>query len=52
MKNKLLDLTPSIYKQRKDEVGARAEEWHNQIEKIVEKFYQELDGMQKEHEDV
>lgn len=28
---KLLDSTPSIYKQRKDEVRARAEEWHNQI---------------------
>lgn len=48
---KLLDSTPSIYKQRKDEVRARAEEWHKQIVRIVEKLHQELDSMQKEHED-
>lgn len=49
---KLLDSTPLIYKQRKDEVRARAKECHNQIEKIVEKLHQELNGMQKEHKDV
>uniref|UniRef100_K1QIG1 Uncharacterized protein n=1 Tax=Magallana gigas TaxID=29159 RepID=K1QIG1_MAGGI len=37
---------------RKDEVTARGEEWHKQIEKIVKKLHQELDDMQKEHKDV
>ncbi|XP_052676876.1 tripartite motif-containing protein 2-like [Crassostrea angulata] len=40
----------SIYKQKKDEVTARGEEWHKEIEKTVKKLHQELDDMQKEHE--
>ncbi|XP_065945333.1 protein wech-like [Magallana gigas] len=47
---KLLTSISSIYKLRKDEVTARGEEWHRQIEKIVKKLHQELDDMQKEHE--
>ncbi|XP_052697508.1 uncharacterized protein LOC128175721 [Crassostrea angulata] len=49
---KLLSSISSIYKQRKDEVTARGEEWHKQIEKTVKKLHQELDDMQKEHEAV
>ncbi|XP_065944627.1 E3 ubiquitin-protein ligase TRIM71 [Magallana gigas] len=49
---KLLSSISSIYKQRKDEVTARGEEWHKQIEKTVKKLHQELDDMQKEHETV
>uniref|UniRef100_A0A8W8I1N9 B box-type domain-containing protein n=1 Tax=Magallana gigas TaxID=29159 RepID=A0A8W8I1N9_MAGGI len=49
---KLLSSISSIYKLRKDEVTARGEEWHKQIEKIVKKLHQELDDMQKEHETV
>lgn len=40
----------SIYKQRKDEVTARGEEWHKEIEKTVKKLHQELDNMQMKHE--
>uniref|UniRef100_K1Q039 Tripartite motif-containing protein 45 n=2 Tax=Magallana gigas TaxID=29159 RepID=K1Q039_MAGGI len=47
---KLLSSIYTIYKQKKDEVTARGEEWHKQIEKTVKKLHQELDGMQKEHE--
>eukprot|EP00105_Crassostrea_gigas_P013445 XP_011429764.1 PREDICTED: uncharacterized protein LOC105329957 [Crassostrea gigas] len=47
---KMLSTISSIYKQRKDEVTARGEEWHKQIEEIVKKLHQELDDMQKEHE--
>ncbi|XP_065944637.1 E3 ubiquitin-protein ligase TRIM45 isoform X2 [Magallana gigas] len=49
---KLLSSISSIYKQRKDEVTARGEEWHKQIEETVKKLHQELDDMQKEHETV
>ncbi|XP_065944671.1 E3 ubiquitin-protein ligase TRIM71-like [Magallana gigas] len=49
---KLLSSISSIYKLRKDEVTARGEEWHKQIEKTVKKLHQELDDMQKEHEAV
>uniref|UniRef100_K1PZQ8 Tripartite motif-containing protein 45 n=1 Tax=Magallana gigas TaxID=29159 RepID=K1PZQ8_MAGGI len=49
---KLLSSISSIYKLRKDEVTARGEDWHKQIEEIVKKLHQELDDMQKEHEAV
>eukprot|EP00105_Crassostrea_gigas_P001662 XP_011413917.1 PREDICTED: E3 ubiquitin-protein ligase TRIM36-like [Crassostrea gigas] len=49
---KMLSSIPSIYKQRKDEVTARGEEWHKQIEETVKKLHQELDDMRKEHEAV
>nr|XP_034325615.1 uncharacterized protein LOC117689257 [Crassostrea gigas] len=49
---KLLSSISSIYKLRKDEVTARGEEWHTQIEEAVKKLHQELDDMQKEHEAV
>eukprot|EP00105_Crassostrea_gigas_P021094 XP_011440106.1 PREDICTED: uncharacterized protein LOC105337176 [Crassostrea gigas] len=49
---KMLSSISSYYKQRKDEVTARGEEWHKQIEKTVKKLHQELDDMQKEHEAV
>nr|XP_011442633.2 uncharacterized protein LOC105338975 [Crassostrea gigas] len=49
---KMLSSMSSIYKQRKDEVTARGEEWHKQIEETVKKLHQELDDMQKEHEAV
>nr|XP_034325613.1 E3 ubiquitin-protein ligase Trim36 [Crassostrea gigas]XP_034325614.1 E3 ubiquitin-protein ligase Trim36 [Crassostrea gigas] len=49
---KLLSSISSIYKLRKDEVTARGEEWHKQIEEAVKKLHQELDDMQKEHEAV
>nr|XP_034327002.1 uncharacterized protein LOC117689525 [Crassostrea gigas] len=49
---KLLTSISSIYQLRKDEVTARGEEWHKQIEEIVKKLHQELDDMQKEHEAV
>uniref|UniRef100_K1QUM6 Tripartite motif-containing protein 45 n=1 Tax=Magallana gigas TaxID=29159 RepID=K1QUM6_MAGGI len=49
---KLLSSIPSIYKKKKDEVTARGEEWHKQIEETVKKLHQELDDMQKEHEAV
>ncbi|XP_052699314.1 uncharacterized protein LOC128176806 [Crassostrea angulata] len=49
---KLLSSIPSIYKLRKNEVTARGEEWHKQIEETVNKLHQELDDMQKEHEAV
>nr|XP_034325999.1 uncharacterized protein LOC117689318 isoform X2 [Crassostrea gigas] len=46
---KMLSSISSIYKLRKDEVSARGEEWHKQIENTVKKLHQELDDMQKEH---
>ncbi|XP_052697169.1 E3 ubiquitin-protein ligase TRIM36-like [Crassostrea angulata] len=49
---KMLSSISSIYKQRKDEVTARGEEWHKQIEETVKKLHQELDDMQREHEAV
>nr|XP_011439546.2 uncharacterized protein LOC105336787 [Crassostrea gigas]XP_011439547.2 uncharacterized protein LOC105336787 [Crassostrea gigas]XP_011439549.2 uncharacterized protein LOC105336787 [Crassostrea gigas] len=49
---RLLSSIFSIYKQRKDEVTARGEEWHKQIEETVKKLHQKLDDMQKEHETV
>ncbi|XP_052697509.1 uncharacterized protein LOC128175722 [Crassostrea angulata] len=49
---KMLSSISLYYKQRKDEITARGEEWHKQIEKTVKKFHQELDDMQKEHEAV
>nr|XP_034327004.1 uncharacterized protein LOC117689527 isoform X1 [Crassostrea gigas] len=49
---KMLSSISLYYKQRKDEVTARGEEWHKQIEKIVKKLHQDLDDMQKEHEAV
>uniref|UniRef100_A0A8W8I1Q8 B box-type domain-containing protein n=1 Tax=Magallana gigas TaxID=29159 RepID=A0A8W8I1Q8_MAGGI len=49
---KLLSSISSIYQLRKDEVTARGEEWHKQIEETVKKLHQELDGMQKEHETI
>ncbi|XP_052699605.1 uncharacterized protein LOC128177095 [Crassostrea angulata] len=47
---KMLSSISSVYKQRKDEVTARGEEWHKEIEEAVKKLHQELDDMQKEHE--
>eukprot|EP00105_Crassostrea_gigas_P005205 XP_011418717.1 PREDICTED: uncharacterized protein LOC105321926 [Crassostrea gigas] len=47
---KMVSSISSIYKQKKDEVTARGEEWHKEIEKTVKKLHQELDDMQKEHE--
>lgn len=47
---KMLSSISSIYSQKKDEVTARGEEWHKEIEKTVKKLHQELDVMQKEHE--
>uniref|UniRef100_A0A8W8I1I4 B box-type domain-containing protein n=1 Tax=Magallana gigas TaxID=29159 RepID=A0A8W8I1I4_MAGGI len=49
---KMLSSISLYYKQRKDEVTARGEEWHKQIEKTVRKLHQELDDMQKKHEAV
>nr|XP_034326321.1 uncharacterized protein LOC117689406 [Crassostrea gigas] len=49
---KLLSSISSAYKVRKDEVTARGEEWHKQIEETVKKLHQELDDMQTEHEAV
>nr|XP_011440098.1 uncharacterized protein LOC105337168 [Crassostrea gigas] len=49
---KMLSSISSIYRLRKDEVTARGEEWHKQIEETVKKLHQELDDMQKEHEAV
>nr|XP_034325696.1 uncharacterized protein LOC105347626 [Crassostrea gigas] len=49
---KLLSSIPSIYKQRKNEVTARGEEWHKLIEEIVKELHQELDDLQKEHKAV
>ncbi|XP_011442633.3 uncharacterized protein [Magallana gigas] len=49
---KLLSSISSIYQLRKDEVKARGEEWHKQIEETVKTLHQELDDMQKEHEAV
>nr|XP_034327030.1 uncharacterized protein LOC117689541 [Crassostrea gigas] len=49
---KMLSSISSIYKLRKDEVTARGEEWHKQIEETVKKLHQELNGMQREHEAV
>lgn len=47
---KMLSSISSIYKQKKDEVAARGDEWHQQVERTVKKLHQELDDMQKEHE--
>ncbi|XP_052697510.1 uncharacterized protein LOC128175723 [Crassostrea angulata] len=49
---KMLSSISLYYKQRKDEVTARGEEWHKQIEETVKKLHQELDDTQKEHEAV
>eukprot|EP00105_Crassostrea_gigas_P021087 XP_011440099.1 PREDICTED: uncharacterized protein LOC105337169 [Crassostrea gigas] len=49
---KMLSSISLYYKQRKDEVTARGEEWHKLIKEIVKKLHQELDDIQKEHEDV
>ncbi|XP_065944286.1 uncharacterized protein [Magallana gigas] len=46
---KVLNSLPSYYKQRKDDVTTRGEEWHQHIETIVKKLHQELDDMQEEH---
>lgn len=46
---KMVSSISSIYKQKKDEVTSRGEEWHKEIEKTVKKLHQELDDMQKEH---
>uniref|UniRef100_K1PN90 Tripartite motif-containing protein 2 n=1 Tax=Magallana gigas TaxID=29159 RepID=K1PN90_MAGGI len=46
----MLSSISPIYSQKKDEVTARGEEWHKEIEKIVKKLHQELDDMQNEHE--
>nr|XP_034304614.1 uncharacterized protein LOC105321083 [Crassostrea gigas] len=47
---KIVSSISSIYQQKKDEVTARGEEWHKEIENTVKKLHQELDDMQKEHE--
>uniref|UniRef100_K1P9H1 Tripartite motif-containing protein 45 n=1 Tax=Magallana gigas TaxID=29159 RepID=K1P9H1_MAGGI len=49
---KQLSWLPLNYKKKKDEVTARGEKWHKQIEETVKKLHQELDDMQKEHEAV
>uniref|UniRef100_K1QCM6 Uncharacterized protein n=1 Tax=Magallana gigas TaxID=29159 RepID=K1QCM6_MAGGI len=48
----MLSSISAYYKQRKDEVTARGEELHKQIEETVKKLHHELDDMQKEHEAV
>nr|XP_022328648.1 uncharacterized protein LOC111127660 [Crassostrea virginica] len=47
--NKLLSSFSSIYQKRKDEVSARGEEWHKQVEKTVKKLHQVLDDFKKEN---
>lgn len=47
---KMLSSISSVYKQKKDEITARGEEWYKQIENTVKYFHQEMDDMQKEHE--
>nr|XP_022327550.1 uncharacterized protein LOC111126909 [Crassostrea virginica] len=47
--NKLLSSFSSIYPKRKDEVSARGEEWHKQVEKTVKKLHQVLDDFKKEN---
>ncbi|XP_078323006.1 uncharacterized protein LOC111127213 [Crassostrea virginica] len=47
--NKLLYSCSSIYQKRKDEVSARGEEWHKQVEKTVKKLHQVLDDFKKEN---
>ncbi|XP_078327225.1 uncharacterized protein LOC144617672 [Crassostrea virginica] len=47
--NKLLSSFSSIYQKRKDEVSARGEEWHKQVEKTVKKLHQMLDDFKKEN---
>ncbi|XP_052689816.1 uncharacterized protein LOC128167888 [Crassostrea angulata] len=49
---KQLSSISSFYKQRKDEVTARGEEWIKLIETTMKKLHMELDDMQKKHEDV
>ncbi|XP_061178441.1 uncharacterized protein LOC133187096 [Saccostrea echinata] len=41
-----------IYRQRKEEVTARGEEWQKHIEELVKNLHKELDEMQKEHDSV
>lgn len=47
-KNILSSLT-MFYTQRKDDITARGEEWHNYVKKTVQKLHHELNGMRNEH---
>nr|XP_022327713.1 uncharacterized protein LOC111127023 [Crassostrea virginica] len=47
--NKLLSSFSTIYQKRKDEVSARGEEWHKQVQKTVKKLHQVLDDFKKEN---
>lgn len=46
----LLSSLSEFYKERKDEVSARGDELHREINQTVEKLHRELDDMQTEHE--
>jgi hypothetical protein len=46
----ILPSLSKIYKQKKDEVSSRGEEWHKLIDKTVKSLHQELDDMLKKHE--
>ena len=50
--NKLLSSFFLIYQKRKDEVSARGEEWHKQVEKTLKKIHQVLDDFKKENKTV
>nr|XP_022320416.1 uncharacterized protein LOC111122778 [Crassostrea virginica] len=47
---KQLSSLSSFYQKRKDEVTARGDEWHKQIDKTVKTLHQELDDLKKENE--
>ncbi|XP_078327006.1 uncharacterized protein LOC144623031 [Crassostrea virginica] len=47
---KQLSSLSSFYQKRKEEVTARGDEWHKQIDKTVKKLHQELDELKKNNE--
>nr|XP_022321032.1 protein wech-like [Crassostrea virginica] len=47
---KQLSSLSSVYQKKKDEVTARGEDWHKQIDNHVKKLHQELDEVKKENE--
>ncbi|XP_078327109.1 uncharacterized protein LOC111122729 [Crassostrea virginica] len=47
---KRLSSLSSFYERKKDEVTARGEEWHNQVNSYVQKLHQELDDIKSKHE--
>lgn len=48
----LLSSFDEFYKKTKDEISARGEELHKEINQTVEKLHRELDGVRKEPETV